>query len=208
LYAPGGAAADSLAGTAVRQEEASARDERTGRRALFWLRVVFGITMPLLFALIAVGLIMKTEKGRTALNIPYLAGLHAFATGLSATALAVLLLCWRPARWVPQLRSTINPCAIFAGVASVGGLLGVTGTTDSSGGGHVNGYASLSFVPAAVMSAGVLVLLYVSYRLHPDARKTLYQEYKYNKRQAAELRAREARNARTPGTGAGGGGRE
>jgi len=135
--------------------------------------------------------------------MPLLAGLQVAGTGGSAASLAVALYCRRPPRWVPGLRSIIGIGAFLACLVSVPGLLGVTGTQDSPGT-HGNVYASVSFAPATVMCAGVLVLLSVSHRRSAVFRKTLRQDYWHHKALAAQLGARQAGEGAAPGTGVGG----
>jgi hypothetical protein len=46
------------------------------------------------------------------------------------------------------------------------------------------------------MGVGGLILIYVTYRMHPDARATNFQQMKYYRRRAAELRAEQEERAR------------
>jgi hypothetical protein len=187
---------ESLAASAMHQHETTARDSTIGKTALSWMRAAFVI---IFLQWCGVGIAITVAHGK----ISWFPEMQIFTTSLTAVALAVLVICWRPGRWVPRLREIANVGLLFGTIFS--GLFVVieiaSGVTHGEVGQHAHDvamsdlYEGFSLIPALLMGITGYVLLYVSYRMHPDARKTLYQHYKYNKRVAAQLHERDRRNS-------------
>jgi hypothetical protein len=179
-----GSITDSLAAAADSQLDTTGRDRVIGKRALLWFRVVFIILLLQWGAMLISGAVTNG-------NAPWIPETQLFTTGPALAALVVLLICWQPVRWVPRLRETVNVGVLQATVLAAAVVAAQIAVAETQAGKHPDLYVGLSFVPALLISITDYVLLYVSYRMHPNTRKTLYQDYKYNKRIAAELRAQQ-----------------
>lgn len=226
LAAPG-SVAESLAGASRGSGEPDGRDVMIGRHALSWLRT---LAVPLIVLFLASGIagaFSGNQTGPAVLGTLFKIGMGTYATCSSAASLAAVAVCWRPARWVPQLRETASvsnlfPCLIatasvalyFLGAADPaqgpdGTAVGLESAAHQAAAGRADLLIGVLSLPVFLMSVAVYVLLYISYRLHPDARKTLYQNYKYDKRLVAEMRAQQAAgNQHAHDTTGDGGGRD
>lgn len=94
-------------GTGVNQDAALAK------RVLRRLRLLAVTVCPPAFL---AGGISQAVHGPVALDV---SGMLLFSTGMTGGGLGSLLACWRPARWVPGLRQTVNRCCIFGIIPAI-----------------------------------------------------------------------------------------
>jgi hypothetical protein len=168
----------------------TARDRAFAERILFWVRVIAATVCAPAFLVGGIGHAVHAPEPL------YMTGMWVFSTGMTGGGLAALLTCWRPARWVPGLREMSNRCCLFGSIFAVIFLGMGLASSPIVGGGRVTPLVGLAFAPATLMGLGGLTLIYVTYRLHPDAGATNFQQMKYYKRRAAELQAEQEERAR------------